>query len=307
MFFIIPVGVDYTARRYPVVTFILIGLNTLLYVIHLFVGWLGGPESPGRFLHALGLVPAEAAWYNYFTTLFTHVGFWHLLGNMVYLFLFGACVEDLIGRWQYVVFYLLGGLAADLAHIVASAGQFTSLVPLVGASGAISACLGGFVLLLAKTRINFRYVVFLVVRFWSGDFWLPAWLVLSFWFLEDLISAMLSLKDEAASGGVACAAHVGGFIAGLGMIALHKAFERRRQVAEAAARSALAKVKRAVPFRLPETPAIHIYDNGVQVGPFTLTQVNEMLVLGSISGEAQYWREGMIAWRSVIELPPESG
>src|SRR5262249_48000783 len=132
------------------------------------------------------LTPDESVWYTYITSLLVHGGFFHLLGNMIYLYLFGACVEDVLGRWQFVIFYLLGGLASDFGHLLGTPEHFASHIPLGGASGAISACLGAFVLLLPKTRINFRYFVFLIFRFFSGEFWLPAWLVLSFWFLKDL-------------------------------------------------------------------------------------------------------------------------
>jgi len=91
-------------------------------------------------------------------------------------------------------------------------------MPLIGASGAISACLGGFVVLLKNTKINFRYFAWFLVRAWDGDFWLPAWLVISFWFLMDLISAVGSVVGPGRGGGVAFAAHVGGFIGGFLMM-----------------------------------------------------------------------------------------
>ena len=183
---------------------------------------------------------------------------------MVYLFLFGAPLEDLLGRRRFVAFYLAGGLAAELAHILICAGRPAGLVPLVGASGAISACLGGFVVLLSRTRINFQYVVFLIFRLWHGEFWLPAWLVISFWFLEDVSATVSSLAQEDAEGGVE-----------------------------------LSTLPRALPL---EAPTIHLYESGTQLGPFTAGQVSEMRALGTVSDAALYWYQGLPEWRSIQEF-----
>src|SRR5215469_15694875 len=114
MFFLLPVGVDYRARRYPVVTFTLMGLCVLVYLVTL--GFqLGKGEGVTEWVLAhLWLVPAASHWWTYLTSLFVHEGFFHLAGNMVYLFLFGACVEDVIGRPKFITFYLVCGLASEL-------------------------------------------------------------------------------------------------------------------------------------------------------------------------------------------------
>src|SRR6185503_4609415 len=111
MFIILPVGVDYRAARYPVVTFTLMGINTLIYLVELVFFLLalpdGGAENVEQWVHShFWLIPEEGVWYTYVTSLFVHAGFFHLLGNMIYLYLFGACVEDVLGRWQFVIFYL---------------------------------------------------------------------------------------------------------------------------------------------------------------------------------------------------------
>src|SRR5437899_6833304 len=156
MFFILPVGVDFRAQRYPVVTFTLMGINTVAYLVelifYLFALQNGNEEQIEQWVQQhFWLIPSQSAWYTYVTALFVHAGFFHLLGNMVYLYLFGACVEDTIGRWQFVIFYLIGGLVSDFSHIASAPQHFGSEIPMGGASGAISACLGGFVLLLPKT------------------------------------------------------------------------------------------------------------------------------------------------------------
>ena len=300
MFITIPTGVNYMTRRYPVVTFTIIGINTLLYIVSLIL-FLSSDEPGGLrdrndwLIDHLGLVPSESVWYTYFTSLFVHDGFWHLLGNMVYLFLFGCCVEDLIGRWQFAIFYTLGGLAADFGHILASAGSFSSTIPLVGASGAISACMGGFVLLLHGNKIDFRYVIFFFLRFFTGEFSLPAWLVISFWFLKDLAFAILDAK-LGGGGGVAFAAHTGGFLGGMAMIGLWKLSNKNGRwdpLREDAAET-------AGPFTAAGAATIYLFENNVQTGPFSRQQLTEMQ--STLSPEVLYWHDGMTDWRSIDEF-----
>ncbi len=322
MFIIIPVGVQYTARRYPMVTFTLMGLNTALYLVSFFM-WLGhlgngaDNEAGDWLITNFGLIPAEKTSYTFITHMFVHGGLFHWLGNMVYLFLFGSCVEDTIGRWQYVIFYLVGGLAAAFTYMVAipdaapavaaQAGQLAMLspqeIPMVGASGAISACIGGFLLLLAKTKINFRYFAFFFFRFFNGDFWLPTWLVVSFWFLSDLFWAVMSYKDPEANDGTAFAAHVGGMLGGLALMGIWKACRRYIPQPKDPDEEAEPEPLRAAPIvKVVETPCIFVSTDGNQIGPFTPSQVKEMIVLGSVSGDAYFWKEGMAEWRSVNEF-----
>src|SRR3954467_10518196 len=229
MFFVLPVGVDYRAQRYPMVTFTLIGLNTLIYLVelvfYLFALEHGTHHEVEEWVQQhFWLIPSHSMWYTYITTVFVHAGIFHLAGNMIYLYLFGACVEDIIGRWQVVVFYLGGGLAADFGYFANVRERFADM-PLGGASGAISACLGGFILLLPKTKINFRWFIFIILRLFNGEFWLPAWLVLSFWFLQDLAAAIVE-HSEGEFSGTAFAAHTGGFLAGMAMIGAYKLTKR---------------------------------------------------------------------------------
>lgn len=301
MFFILPMGVDYSARRYPVVTFTLMGLNIAVYLVSLVYFWNNGLEGKIRVYETFWLIPSESTWHTFLTSMFVHGGFFHLLGNMIYLFLFGSCVKDIIGRWQYCLFYFLGGLAAALAHVVMSIGHAAYTIPMGGASGAVSTCIGGFVLLLAKTKINFRYFIFLFFRFWTGEFWVPAWLVISFWFLKDLFFAILSHLDDGTGGGVAFAAHVGGFIGGAAMIGAYKGLTKLW--AHRAQPAANAETLQPQTSLQPNEPAyIYLYENEQTLGPYTLTQVQQMLDLGSLDDSVCYWYEGMADWQPVGDL-----
>jgi len=297
MFILIPTGVNYRTDRLPVVTFSIMGVNTLLYLVSLVMFWSGGASEENDWLiEHLGLIPSESVWYTYITSLFVHAGFFHLLGNMMYLFLFGSCVEDIVGRWQYVIFYIIGGLAADIGHILATADNFSSSLPLVGASGAISACMGGFVLLLHGNKIDFKYFLWFFFRVSAGEFELPAWLVISFWFLKDLAFAILAASSENGGGDVAFAAHVGGFVGGMGMVGLWKLLTRGRRRTDADEEAVTQGGTD------PHSPAIYLFENDTQSGPFTPQQLSEMWAAGSISADALYWQNGMTDWHGIGEL-----
>jgi membrane associated rhomboid family serine protease len=297
MFLLLPVGVDYRSQRYPVVTFTLMGINVAVYIISLIYILSGGDDAEIRIMENFWLIPSESTWYTYITTLFVHGGFWHLLGNMIYLFLFGSCVEDTIGRGWYVLYYLVGGLVSDFAYIAASPEHFASDIPLGGASGAISACIGGFLLLFLKTKINFRYFIFLFFRFWTGEFALPAWVVISFWFGKDLFYAIMNATQHSSGGGTAFAAHVGGMLCGLAVIGSTKLFRRREEQPEHE------RIRVPARIHVPSQPAtIYLYEEGAQTGPFSEHHIREMLEKGSLGSEALYWEDGMPDWRSINEF-----
>jgi len=319
-FFILPVGVDFRARRYPVVTFTLMGICVVVYLVTLLLGLASGPGVDEWVFGNLWLTPAKSHWWTYLTSLFVHAGFFHLAGNMVYLFLFGACVEDLIGRARFVVFYLVCGLAADFAHIAVAPDHFASEIALGGASGAISGCIGGFLLLLAKTRIEFKWVFMFMLRFWSGDFFLPAWLVISFWFLEDFVSMVVTTAVNFGGGGVAFAAHVGGTLVGIGLMSVQKLWLKYHPEADAeeeeesvpAAAAVVAPVARihTRPAAAPvaaELPSVYLFRDGSQTGPFTFSELQQMFAEQSMSPDSLYWQEGLEGWRSVEELRAPGG
>lgn len=158
-------------------------------------------------LRRWGFVPQHPSFVNLFTCLFLHEGFWHLFGNMLFLFLAGCAIEDLWGRPVFAGFYLLSGIAATLAHWM----KFSdSTVPIIGASGAIAGIMGAFLVRLAKTKIKFFYLIFLFFVVRTGTFEAPAFIMLPLWFVQQILYAVLT--DESA--GTAFWAHVGGFAFG---------------------------------------------------------------------------------------------
>jgi membrane associated rhomboid family serine protease len=176
---------------------------------------------------AFGAIPAEITgriagprpcalggltWQALITSLFFHGSWMHLIGNMWFLWIFGNNVEDSMGRLRFLVFYLLTGVVATVAHVMLAPG---SAIPLVGASGAISGVMGAYVVLYPKARIDTLFFFFIFIRVIP----LPAWLILGYWFLVQILSSA-SLPAEGA--GVAYAAHVGGFLAGVLLIPLFR-------------------------------------------------------------------------------------
>ena len=311
MFFAIPTGMNYRTERYPVVTLSLIGINTFIWLVSLILQICTEGESQEWVYANLWLVPAQSYFWMYLTSMFVHEGFFHLLGNMIFLFLFGSCVEDMIGRGRFILFYLLGGLVASLTYIAMTPEHFNSETPMGGASGAISACLGMYLLLRAGAHIEFKYFLWIFVYVRAGEFEIPAWVAITCWFLKDLFFAVLGMLMPHAGGGVAFGAHVGGLLGGLGLIALYK-WKFRPPEEEPALESTLvldpAKIRGVLTpqyqpaFVAHETPTIFLHDGTDQTGPFTLSQVQASLHRGEISPELQYWSEGMEQWQSVRDL-----
>jgi membrane associated rhomboid family serine protease len=312
MFIAIPVGMNYRTERLPLVTLSLIGLNTLVWLVTLIFHFTTDGASDDWITQHLWLIPAKSFLWMYLTSMFVHAGIFHLLGNMIFLFLFGACVEDLIGRLRFAIFYLVSGLVAELVYIAMSPGHFTSPVPMGGASGAISGCMGMYLLLRAEADIEFKYFIwmfFVYVR--AGEFEIPAWMAISFWFLKDLLWAILGLVYQNKGGGTAFGAHVGGLLGGLALIYFFKLAEQRRNKSEGKtdlifdptpALLSVAAAKKAAEISTSEPATIFLHDGNQQTGPFTLSQVQAMLQDGTVRREAAYWSEGMSDWESVADL-----
>ncbi len=212
------------AHARPYLTWVIAAANVAVF---LYMASLGNMFALTGFVYEYGFVPAlfraspGDELLSLFTSLFLHGGWAHLLSNMVFLVVFGDNVEDRFGRLSYVVFYLLGGAFATLTHAL-FAGQ--SNVPLVGASGAISAVLGAYIALFPRQQVlTFVPPLFLpwlllslvarVPRFFM--FWLPAWVFIGYWAFIQLLEAGASLRVPVGEGGVAWWAHVGGFVFGL--------------------------------------------------------------------------------------------
>jgi membrane associated rhomboid family serine protease len=154
-----------------------------------------------------------------FVSMFLHGGWAHLVGNMLYLWIFGDNVEDRLGHGRFLVFYLLCGLAAALAQILLNP---TSRIPMVGASGAIAGVLGGYLLLFPHSRV----LALVPIVFFFQIVEIPAFIFLVFWFFIQFLSGAASIATTQATGGVAWWAHIGGFVSGLALVYL---FPKRSQ------------------------------------------------------------------------------
>jgi membrane associated rhomboid family serine protease len=217
---VIPLRDRNPTRRTPVVTFSLIGLCVAAFAVELAITAANGDAGLERFFDHWAAVPADITTAletgNYFgqamlgmiTSMFLHGGWLHLLGNMLFLWIFGNNVEDRIGRIPFLLFYLVGGMAAALSQVVIDPH---STVPLVGASGAIAAALGAYIVLFPGARI--LSLVFL--GFFYQLLEVPALVVLGYWFALQLLSGVTALGAETANGSVAFFAHIGGFALGV--------------------------------------------------------------------------------------------
>jgi membrane associated rhomboid family serine protease len=197
-----PIGDDNSARRTaPVVTYVLIALNVLFFLVEL----SGGDPFIMRwsFVPRRFLADPAGEFPTLFTSMFMHGGWAHLLGNMLYLWIFGDNVEDRFGHVVFTVFYLLCGIAATFAQLAFSAA---SNVPNLGASGAIAGVLGSYLLLFPRGQVR--------VMMGRGVVPMPALVVIGFWIVLQFVSGVGSISAAADRGGVAYVAHIGGFIAG---------------------------------------------------------------------------------------------
>ena len=194
--------------RTPYVTYALIAINVIV-----FIGYWGLFSSEARlaaFFDDWALTPAEFSRgiesYTIVSSMFLHGGIMHLLGNMLFLFIFGDNLEDAFGHVGFLLFYLASGVLAALAQIVPDPN---SMVPMVGASGAIAGVMGGYLLLFPKARVDVLVILIIIIRIFT----VPAWVMLGFWFALQSFSGFSTLGAE--GGGVAYLAHVGGFVAGV--------------------------------------------------------------------------------------------
>jgi membrane associated rhomboid family serine protease len=310
MFIAIPTGMNYRTERLPLVTFTLIGINTLVWLVSLICEIVTQGDSQVWVITHLWLIPAQSYFWTYLTSMFVHAGIFHLLGNMIFLFLFGSCVEDMIGRLRFLSFYLVAGLVAEIVFVAMTPEHFSSEIPMGGASGAIMGCQGMYLLLRANAEIEFKYFVWLFVYVRAGEFEIPAWGAILFYFATNLLWAVVGMFSQHHGGGVAFGAHVGGFLGGLALMAIYKWQIRPRDEPEVQPGLVLDPAKvlgistpRPKPVAATsETPTIFLHDGTGQTGPFTLTQVQTGLRDGSIRPEQQYWSEGMEQWQNVTEL-----
>jgi membrane associated rhomboid family serine protease len=203
----------------PVVTAGIIAANVLVFLYQISLDSF----SANYLVHLYGIVPARFEPSTLFTSMFLHGGWLHLIGNMWFLWIYGDNVEDILGGARYLVFYLLCGAAAGLAHVVTNPG---SPVPTIGASGAVSGVMGAYLLKFPHSRI----VTLIPVFFFLTTAEIPAVVILIYWFLIQVFSGMAAVGQMAsAQGGVAWFAHVGGFLAGMVLISSMRTRERYRR------------------------------------------------------------------------------
>ena len=211
----IPLNDHIRRRTFWAVTLLLIVVNTWAFFIELSMG-----PHLNRFVMLNGLVPARYSPSHLstlplrftlapiFISMFLHGGWLHLIGNMLFLFVFGRSIEDRLGHFQFLLLYLISGVAAAVAQILASPG---SRVPTIGASGAIAGVLGAYFICYPRARITTLIPLFII--FWTVQ--LPAILVLGYWFLIQFVAGFQMLAIQTAAGGVAWWAHIGGFSCGV--------------------------------------------------------------------------------------------
>jgi membrane associated rhomboid family serine protease len=219
----IPLKDDNPTEINPIVTIGLIVACVLVFLNQVFL-----PAKLGEiFVYQYGAIPAVVFGYadlpseivavppygSLITSMFLHGGWMHLIGNMMYLWIFGNNIEDVMGHGKFIIFYALCGVLAALSHAAIDSG---STVPMVGASGAISGVLGAYILLYPRARV----LVLIPFGFFSQMIYVPAGIVLGLWFLIQIVSGGMSIGAE--GGGVAFFAHIGGFAAGMALIPFFK-------------------------------------------------------------------------------------
>jgi rhomboid family protein len=217
---LIPLGdVSRRPARVSVVTILIILTNVVVFIREL--------QGGDGFVMQWSVIPAQIVsghdLITILTAMFMHASWSHIIGNMIFLWAFGPEIEDAMGRWRYVIFYLVGGMVAMLAQVAASPH---STVPNLGASGAIAAVMGGFLVTYPRDRIRSILIIFIFVQITS----IPASLLIGFWFLTQLFSA--GQVAHAQTGGVAYLAHVGGFVFGAVTARLFESGLRRSEVSE---------------------------------------------------------------------------
>lgn len=213
----IPIRDHNPSTRTPYVTWALIAVNILVFLTY----WqlFDSPRMLASFFNDWALIPAKLAkWPNSYalvTSMFLHGGLLHLAGNMLFLWIYGDNLEDTLGHFWFLAFYLAGGVAAGAVQVLADP---LSTTPMVGASGAIAAVMGGYLVLFPKARIDILFFIVIYFRIFT----IPAWIVLGVWFGIQVVSGV---GADADADGIAYWAHAGGFVAGL--ILILPAFLRR--------------------------------------------------------------------------------
>jgi membrane associated rhomboid family serine protease len=216
---LIPLKSDNPLASFPIVNILLIAANLMAFFYELSLS----PRAGNRLVYEFGLIPARFGMLiaptrhahaaliptvlSLLTCMFLHAGWLHILGNMLFLWVFGGSVEDRMGHFAYLIFYLFCGLGAGVAHMAFNWG---STVPTIGASGAISGVMGAYIVLFPRSRILTLVPLLILFFFWR----IPAVLMLGYWFVIQFLSGLNALGGGGDQGGVAVWAHIGGFVLG---------------------------------------------------------------------------------------------
>lgn len=231
----IPLRDENPTRGTPVVVVALIIINVLVFLVDRLGGGIGHQGAlaglamvPQNIINAVQGQPPipdyvypslHPVWLTVFTSMFMHANLLHIGGNMLYLWIFGNNIEDTVGHFKFIMFYFLGGLVAALAHIVSalvSGNPQVALIPTIGASGAIAAVLGAYLVMFPKTRV----ICLIPLGFFMTTAAIPAVAVLLLWILLQLVNVSMIGGKSLGGGGVAYWAHIGGFVAGMVLILL---------------------------------------------------------------------------------------
>jgi membrane associated rhomboid family serine protease len=215
----VPISDANPTRRFPVVNWTLIAINILVFLYEVSL-----PSAQlDRLIATWGIVPTKlllavahptqaplTVWATLFTSLFLHAGWAHILGNLLFLFVFGDNIEDVLGHLVYLAFYVFSGIVAGITQVLAMG---PSTIPSIGASGAIAGVLGAYVVLYPWARIHILLPLFIL--FWTIE--IPAIFVIGWWFIQQFLYGITTLTATAASG-IAFWAHIGGFLMGMILI-----------------------------------------------------------------------------------------
>ena len=229
-----PIRDDQPRFSTPFVNYFIIALNALAFFYELSIQ-TQGHRALDRFVFQFGVVPTHVelalahlnlagVFLPILTSMFLHGSWLHIIGNMWVLWIFGDNIEDHIGHFFYLIFYLVSGFAAAFTHILLNLG---SNIPSVGASGAIAGVMGAYFVLYPRARVLTLVPLIVFFTFW----WLPAWIVLGYWFVIQFLSGAATsvAYTSQTGGGVAFWAHVGGFVAGIVMIKIFPERPRRHR------------------------------------------------------------------------------
>jgi len=221
----IPFKDDNPTAIFPFVTICLIGINTIVFMLQVVY-----PADPRQIVFTYGAIPNFLLTFKtvqpihpvltIFTSMFMHGGLFHLAGNMLYLWIFGNNIEDRLGHVKFIFFYLLCGVVAAYSHAIT---ESSSIIPMIGASGAVSGILGAYIILFPHARVH----TLIFLGFFVQVVRLPALFVIGFWIVIQFLNGIIS-SGSVAQGGVAWFAHIGGFVFGILMIKVFLMARKKR-------------------------------------------------------------------------------